>query len=178
MAAPRNNADLIARAQSGDGVAIELLLADCQGDLRRYAKRHCAVSEIDDAVQEALLIVSRHMKSLRSATSFAGWLFTIVRRECNRLSRRMFPYEALDEAAVETALAARSDADLRLELAAAIESLPSHYREIVLLRDFEELTMSELCARLGLSTPNAKSRLRRARALVREYLLGDETPPI
>ncbi len=175
MAAPKNDVDLVLRAQAGDGAAIELLLASCRKDVRRYATRHCVGSEIEDAVQETLFIVSRRMTSLRSATSFAGWLFSIVRRECHRLSRRMFAHEALDERAVEAALAARTDENLRLELAAAIESLPPHYREIVLLRDFEELTMSEFCDRLALTTPAAKSRLRRARSLIREYLLVDET---
>jgi len=60
---------------------------------------------------------------------------------------------------------------LRLDLAAALESLPAHYLEVILLRDFEELTIGEMAARLNDTTTAIKSRLHRARELIREYLL-------
>jgi RNA polymerase sigma factor (sigma-70 family) len=172
MAADRH--DLVISAQRGDARSIERLLAECRGDVRRYALRHCATSEIDDAVQETLLIVVRHMQSLKTAASFAGWLFTIVRRECQRLSRKMFSHEDLADEKIEAKLAERSNDELRLELAFALESLPAHYLEILLLRDFEELTISEICQRLNVTSATAKSRLRRGRLLVREYLLGGD----
>src|SRR5258708_11350897 len=81
---------LILAAQSGDTVALNRLLSVCQTDARRYARRHCAASDVDDAVQEALLILSRKVKGLKTVAAFSGWLFTIVRRECQRMSRRMF----------------------------------------------------------------------------------------
>jgi RNA polymerase sigma factor (sigma-70 family) len=172
LAADRH--DLILSAQRGDARSIDRLLAECRGDVRRYALRHCATSEIDDAVQEALLIVARHVRSLKTAASFAGWLFTIVRRECQRLSRKIFSHEDLADEKIETKLAERSNDELRLELAFALESLPAHYLEILLLRDFEELTISEICQRLNVTSATAKSRLRRGRLLVREYLLGGD----
>ncbi|MBI5263486.1 MAG: sigma-70 family RNA polymerase sigma factor [Bradyrhizobium sp.] len=174
MAIAVNRHHLIVRAQGGDPAALDQLLAECQSDARRYAMRHCVMSEIDDAVQEALLIVTRHVRSLESAASFAGWLFTIVRRECARLSRRMFGQEALDDDRVAADLAQRSSDELRVELASALESLPPHYLEMILLRDFEELTIAEICERLGLTVATAKARLHRARLLVREYLIGPE----
>jgi DNA-directed RNA polymerase specialized sigma24 family protein len=54
----------------------------------------------------------------------------------------------------------------------ALESLPAHYLEVVLLRDFEELTIAEIAERLDEQPGALKSRLHRARELVREYLLG------
>jgi RNA polymerase sigma factor (sigma-70 family) len=135
--------------------------------------RHCITSEIDDAVQETLLIVTRHVGALKSAAAFAGWLFTVVRRECARLSRKVFAHETFDDG-VAAELAQRPGDELRAELAAALDSLPAHYLEIILLRDFEELTIAEICARLGLSIAAAKARLHRARRLVREYLIGPE----
>lgn len=174
MAANRH--ELILCAQRGDPMALDKLLAECRSDVRRYAMRHCITSEIEDAVQETLLIVVRHMQSLKTAASFAAWLFAIVRRECRRLSRKMFFHEDLGDKKIETWLAGRSDDELRLELAFALESLPAHYLEIMVLRDFEELTMSEIGDRLDVTLATAKSRLRRARALVREYILGHDAP--
>jgi RNA polymerase sigma factor (sigma-70 family) len=54
----------------------------------------------------------------------------------------------------------------------ALESLPPHYREIILLRDFEELSIRELAQQLALTPAAVKSRLHRARQLMREYLLA------
>ncbi len=41
-----------------------------------------SLTEADDAVQEALLVISRKIKGLRAAAAFSSWLFTVVRREC------------------------------------------------------------------------------------------------
>lgn len=63
-----------------------------------------------------------------------------------------------------------ASATLSRDLAMALESLPAHYREILLLRDLEGLTIEELSDTLGLTRQAAKARLHRARALAREYL--------
>ena len=69
-------------------------------------------------------------------------------------------------------LACRTDESLRIDLIAALESLPAHYLEVILLRDFAELTISEMAVKLDMQVPGVKSRLHRARELVREYLVG------
>jgi RNA polymerase sigma factor (sigma-70 family) len=163
---------LIMAAQSGDTFALNQLLSVCQTDARRYARRHCAASDIDDAVQETLLVLSRKVKGLRAAAAFSGWLFTIVRRECQRLSRRMFGQDVSIEDLADAQLATRSDEGLHLDLIAALDSLPRHYLEVILLRDFAELTISEMAEKRGMQVPGVKSRPHRARELVREYLVG------
>lgn len=163
---------LIFAAQTGDPAAIGRLLAVCQADARRYAYRHCHVSDIDDAVQESLMIVARKVKGLKAAAAFSSWLFTVIKRECRKLQRTMLRTDPLPDDQAEQLLARRSDEALRVDLAAALESLPAHYLEVVLLRDFEELTIAEIAERLGENAGAIKSRLHRARELVREYLLG------
>jgi RNA polymerase sigma factor (sigma-70 family) len=163
---------LILAAQTGDPLALNRLLSVCQVDARRYARRHCAASDVDDAVQEALLILSRKVKGLKAAAAFSGWLFTIVRRECQRLSRRMFGQGPSAEDLADSQLALQSEEGLKLDLVRALESLPPHYLEVVLLRDFAELTIAEMAVKLDMQVPGVKSRLHRARELVREYLVG------
>lgn len=163
---------LILEAQTGNQVAISRLLVVCQADARRYARRHCHASDVDDAVQESLLIVSRKVSALKAAVAFSSWLFTVIRRECHKLERMMFKSDPLEEDVAEQQLACRSDGALQIDLARALESLPAHYLEVVLLRDFEELTIAEIAERLGEQAGAVKSRLHRARELVREYLLG------
>ena len=164
--------NLILAAQTGDQAAISRLLTVCQADARRYARRHCHVSDVDDAVQESLLIISSKVTSLKAAVAFSSWLFTVIKRECRKLERMMFKHEPLEDEVAEQQLACRTDDALRIDLAHALESLPAHYLEVVLLRDFEELTIAEIAERLGEQPGAVKSRLHRARELVREYLLS------
>jgi RNA polymerase sigma factor (sigma-70 family) len=84
----------------------------------------------------------------------------------------MFGLESSIEDLADEQLASRSDEGLHADLLAALESLPAHYLEVILLRDFAELTISEIGQKLGMQTPGVKSRLHRARELVREYLVG------
>lgn len=163
---------LLAAARAGDGQAMEALLRLARPDLRRYAQRHCLISDVDDAVQEALWVLSRKLHQLRALAAFSGWLLRTVQRECRRLGRVALRHDPYDEAAVDAWLARHDDDALRRELASAIESLPPHYREVLLLRDFEELTIGEIAARVGDSPSAVKSRLHRARTLAREYLLA------
>lgn len=164
--------NLIVAAQTGDQAAISRLLTVCQADARRYARRHCHVSDVDDAVQESLLIISRKVTSLKAAVAFSSWLFTVIKRECRKLERMMFKHEPLEDEVAEQQWACRTNEALRIDLAHALESLPAHYLEVVLLRDFEELTIAEIAERLGEQPGAVKSRLHRARELVREYLLN------
>jgi len=56
--------ELILAAQTGDTQALGRLLTSCQADIRRYARRHCLASEIDDAVQETLLVIAHKVSGL------------------------------------------------------------------------------------------------------------------
>ncbi len=158
---------LLEAASTGNPGALDQLLRICQPDIRRYARRNCLASDVDDAVQETLLILSRHLGSLRAIAAFSSWLFSIVRRECRRLEKKIFGFDSFDEANFLETMAPET---LRFEVVQAIESMPLHYREVIVLRDLEELTIGEMASRLGISVAAAKSRLHWARQLLREYL--------
>ncbi|MEO7220871.1 MAG: sigma-70 family RNA polymerase sigma factor [Devosia sp.] len=163
--------DLIDSARSGDADAIAALLAAAQPDIRRYARATCRTADVDDAVQDALCLVHRHVGSLRLVSAFSGWLFAVVKRECLRLARKVKgTFVSIETIEDDLRFASRPNPELRLDLAAAIQSLPAHYRETILMRDMEELTINEIAGRLGATREAVKARLHRARALVREYL--------
>ena len=160
-------------ASAGDREAIATLLAAAQPDIRRYARRTCrTTSDVEDAVQETLFVLYRHLSALRQIGSMSAWLFTVVHRQCLRLAAAIvgapLDIDALDR---EGRLASTTDAELRIDLANAIQSLPQHYRDVVLLRDFEERTVDEIASLLDLTREATKARLHRARAMLREYLL-------
>lgn len=164
------NTDDILAARDGDIAALQRVLVSSRQNLRRYAEYHCVVNDAEDAVQECMIQVSRHIGSLRVPESFASWMFRIVKRECNRLKRglRMLTGDAISEDILP--LKHFEPVDLRHDVAAALQSLPIHYREIILLRDIEGLSIQEIASRLAITPEATKSRLHRARVLAREYL--------
>ena len=164
--------ELIAAAQAGDSKSIALLLARAQPDIRRYAQYNCrTASDVEDAVQEVLILTYRKIASLRAVGAFSGWLLSMVRRTCWRLARSVFGNALpLDSFSDSGRLATRNDEELRLDLANAIQSLAEHYRQIVVMRDVEEMTIDEIAQALSLSREAVKGRLHRARGLIREYL--------
>jgi RNA polymerase sigma factor (sigma-70 family) len=172
MTVQRLDLELIDAARAGEPFALERLLVGARSDLRRYAQRSCLVSDIDDAVQESLLVLSRYVSSLRHPQAWAHWMFQIVRRQCHRLARMALRQDLWDDDATDALLATRTDEELRLDIASALESLPAGYREVILLRDFEGLTIGEMAKELHLSTGAVKGRLHRARELTREYLVS------
>ena len=163
---------LFASAQGGDPAALEQLLRVLQPDVRRYARRQChRATAIDDVVQEALIVVYRRLRTVRDPLALAGWIFRVVSRLC------MLPVlallrgvESLSEDGDAAAVAQVPVDELRMDLVRVLESLPAIYREMILLRDMEQLTIGEAAQRLQITREAVKSRLHRARALVREYL--------
>lgn len=167
----RYDLGVLKAARGGDSAAIESLLALAQPDIRRYARMKCGASEdAEDAVQHTLIRIYRKLDGLRMLSSFPGWLMAIVRRECARLARMSFGRVSLDEAALEHRLAWLPMDELRRDLSRSIQSLPEAYREIVLLRDVEMLTIDAIAERLSFTREAVKARLHRARKLMREYL--------
>ncbi|MTV38483.1 RNA polymerase sigma factor [Duganella radicis] len=159
-------------AHRGDPAALAQLLRLCQPDIRRYAQRNCLIGDVDDAVQEALLVLSRKLSSVRMLAAFSGWLFQVVKRECHRLARTALGHDPWDDERAEQWLAGQDTACLRIELIRALESLPADYLKVVLLRDFAELSIAEIAEETGDSVAAVKSRLHRARQMAREYLIG------
>lgn len=157
---------------AGESAALVRLLAATQPDIHRFARRHCrTATDAEDAAQEALWLLSRHVTMLRAAAALPAWLFRVVRRACLRLAHRSFAgHVALEVMADDIRLSQTPAEALRLDIADALASLPAHYRQVVLLRDVREMTVGDIGAALGLSREAVKGRLHRGRALLREYL--------
>ncbi len=162
--------DMVEAAKAGDAVALNALLAGSRQDLRRYAEYHCIVNDVEDAVQETLFTASRRLGDLRRTETFASWLFRIVKRECNRMRRgwRLLTNQDLD--VTLQSVMTPEPVELRIEISRAMAVLPTHYREILLMRDVDGLTLNETAEQLGLELAATKSRLHRARVVMRELL--------
>ena len=160
--------DLIAAAQAGSEEALLELLRLSRPQLRRYANRQCASDDVEEAVQDALWLLYRRVGALRTIGAFSAWLFQIIRRECLRRARKRHDHVEWNERQVSTLTTdGRSDEDLRIDLTRAISDLPQNYRETLILRDISGFSSEEAATRLGIPVAAAKSRLHRARHMVR-----------
>jgi RNA polymerase sigma factor (sigma-70 family) len=169
--------ELIESACAGEPEAIEQVLLQVQPALLRFAHRYCATpQDVEDAVQEGLWIVYQKIASLHAAAAFISWIFTIVRNECYRLLKRTRYVNDQDQWSDLTADTCEIDADLRHDVAVAIARLPLSYRQVLIMRDIEGRTAPETAAVLGLTIETVKSRLSRARGLLRQTLIECSKP--
>jgi len=161
--------------RKGNALAMEKLLQKLEPDLRRYARRSCSSADVDDAVQDAMLIIYQRAGALKFLVALSGWLFKIVLRICMRLKKGDAMNDHFDpEAHLDTnAISPSQTVILQRELTKMLMKIDTHYREILLLRDFLGYTAEETAERLNISIDAAKSRLHRARALARKELNDD-----
>jgi RNA polymerase sigma-70 factor (ECF subfamily) len=145
----------------------------------RQMVRMCGnADDADDVLSESLLNAYRAMHQLSDETAFQSWLAIIARRTCGRLKRRealapVLHLAELSEHGIEPASDAPSmdshliEEETKACLLQVMAELPPLYREVYELRDVQDLPASEVAERLGISVAAVKSRLHRARALVR-----------
>ena len=189
-AAESSDEALAARAAAGDDSAFEALVVRYQHRVFRLACRLTCETDAPDVVQDTFLQVYRHVSTFRGEAQFSTWLYRIATNAglMHRRARARRPAEPLDE------FLPRFDAEGRLEdtpealriasridelldrrvlatkTQAAIEGLPSLYREAFVLRDLEELSTDEVAQVLGVEPATIRQRVHRARLMVREYL--------
>jgi len=143
--------------------------------------------DAEDAAQEAVLKALKNLRNFRAESKFSTWLISIAINEARGRLRhaRVLRIESLDtlqqdeEGAPVPAIIsdwrevpsqALERKELREMLQAAVASLPTIYRETVLLRDVEELSIAETAAMLGVREGVVKTRLLRARLMLQKIL--------
>jgi RNA polymerase sigma-70 factor (ECF subfamily) len=145
-------------------------------------------NDAEDLVQETYLKALRGFASFQSGTNFRAWIFQILRNSFlssrSKLDRRMTvamdseedgPELAVDSETPETILMNRSNSKL---VQRAIEDLPVHYRETLLLCEVEDMSYQEIAEVLSIPIGTVMSRLARARKAVRQSLLSAPNPPL
>lgn len=155
-------------------------VAELRGAVRRFiGARVKSAALADDLTQDTFVKVLRQLPRVRDPRRIMGWVFQIARHEVADHFRRARPTELFEEkhdvaAPARPDVTDREEARLREDLAAYIRSvvyqLPPVYREALLLTDYEGLSQIELAERIGRSVSAAKSRVQRARAMVRETI--------
>jgi RNA polymerase sigma-70 factor (ECF subfamily) len=153
----------------------ESLVRQHKDAVYRQMVRVCGHKEdAEDAVASALMLAFRSAEQLSSDEAFRTWLGTIGKRVCSRMRSHPSIQMAL-EYADEHGIIDNHVNDFEMEIlkrcvSDAVEALPDFYRAVYVKCELDEATVPEAAAELGISHSAAKSRLLRARAIVRERL--------
>ena len=143
-------------------------------------------TEAEDLVQETCLRALRGMDGLRSNDSAKSWLFTILRNIwLNQLRHRRTVPELIELDADENSASEPTDstqdphADYvsqveREQVQAAIRQLPVEFREIIILREYEELSYQEIAALLGIGQSSVRNHLSRGLTKLQTAVGGTE----
>lgn len=146
--------------------------------LRRYARAltHDA-SATDDLVQNCLMRALTRAHLWQPGTNLRAWLFTILHNQhVNdvRRERRAHLAMPIEDAAGLLWEAPKQPVALQLrDLGRALDHLPAHQRETLLLAGLDDMSYDELARRMGVSVGTVRSRLNRGRRRLRE-LHGEE----
>jgi RNA polymerase sigma-70 factor, ECF subfamily len=178
---------LIQRIRDGDHEAFYELIRP--HERRVYAAAFGILrnpADADDCAQEAVLKAFKNIRQFRSEAKFSTWLIQIAINEARMRRRKgradlMEPMEK--DKGEEGAYMPRDFADwreipsevlerkeIREKLADALASVGQIYREVFVLRDMEQLSIEETAKALGISTASVKTRLLRARLMLRDLL--------
>jgi RNA polymerase sigma-70 factor, ECF subfamily len=179
-------AELVARAQARDADAFRAIMQACNRRLYRIARGILRNdSDAEDAVQEAYVRAFTHLHDFRGDASLATWLSRIVMNEALGRLRLRRPTVAFSEGEasgpeaeiIQFPHTARSDPETTMaqrELLQLVEQatdkLPEAYRIVFITRVIEGMSVEEAAELLGLRPETVKTRLHRARRLVREQL--------
>jgi RNA polymerase sigma-70 factor (ECF subfamily) len=143
-------------------------------------------ADAEDSAQEAMLKAFRHIRQFRAEARFSTWLIQIAVNEA-RMRRRKEHAELIEPIAArrdeegnytprdfadwrEIPSEALERKEIREKLAEALASLGEIYREVFMLRDMQHLSIEETALALGISVASVKTRLLRARLMLRDLL--------
>jgi RNA polymerase sigma-70 factor (ECF subfamily) len=159
--------------------------------MRRYNQRLYRVArailrddgEAEDVMQDAYVRAYQHLAQFAGKAAFSTWLTRIAVNEALARKRRRGRQEGLEvvETREDRMVTPESSSmvdpesraaqlQIRQLLEDAIAALPEDYRTIIILRDVEEMDVAETAASLGVSEAVVKTRLHRARAVLRKEL--------
>jgi RNA polymerase sigma-70 factor, ECF subfamily len=188
--------DLLDRLRAGDEAAFAWLVHRYSGKVYTIGLSMLRnEQDARDVLQETFLNVHRRIDTFRGEASLGSWIGRIATNNAlmKLRTRRRKPETSLDvkvpggggetrerEIVDFSPLADKvsENKELGRRIRAAVDALPDNYRTVLVLADYREMPMRDIAEALGLTVPNVKTRLHRARLAVRQslstYLAGDE----
>ncbi len=171
------DAEIVERVRAGETALFEILMRRHNQRIYRVARAVIKdEADTEDVMQQAYINAFTHLSQFQDRSQFSTWLTRITVHEALARRRKRKPEETPEDV-METLTSPQPDperqayaAELRRVLEAAVDSLPETYRLVFMLRDIEGLSTSETAAGLELGDEAVKTRLHRARAMVRSAI--------
>ena len=166
---------LAARASRGDRRALEVLLDRHVDRIHAVCRRVVAHPEDAlDATQEAMIAIARGIDRFDGRAAFSTWCYRVATNaaldELRRRRRRPVPAHPDGPQPVAPGAAIEDRVGARLDVDAALRTLPDEFRVAVVLRDLCDLDYAEIAEVLDVPPGTVRSRISRGRALLVERL--------
>jgi RNA polymerase sigma-70 factor, ECF subfamily len=173
--------ELLRRVLDGDTGLFEVIIRRYNQRLYRVVRAILgSANDVEDAMQQAYLNAFVHLDQFADRASFSTWLTKIAVHEALARARSRRPAASalpIDEMAMDDAASTQPNpehqafaGELRRMLESAVDALPQDYRVVFMLRQIEGLSTQETADSLEINEDTVKTRLHRARALLREEL--------
>jgi len=176
------DSEIVRRVRGGDRALFEVLMR--RHNQRIYRAARAIVkdeTEVEDVMQQAYINAFLHLHQFEERAEFSTWLTRIALNEAFARRQKLRTIESITAnvdadrgAFMDTIRSPQPDPErqayaqeLRRVLEDAVDELPETYRAVFMLRDVEGLSTSETSAGLGLGEEAVKTRLHRARAMIR-----------
>ena len=143
--------------------------------LRQYIARRAPADVVDDLLSDVFVKVHTRIDTLEDGDRLAPWLYQIARNTITDHHRkRRLDSRPIGDFDLQQVEDDEPDAAARLAdgLRSMIDTLPDRYRQALVLTELEGLTQAEMGEALGLSVSGAKSRVQRAREMLKAELLA------
>ena len=184
VVAPLSDQALLTRAAAGDLEAFGVIYGRYRQVVYRFARAMTGTADAaDDITHDAFLAVLGEAARFDARrASLSTYLYGIVRNLCRAHLRRSSRLQSMDGHA-SAWLATNggdplADAQMAALVRRALATLPSRYRELVLLCDLHELSYADAAHVVGTSVPAVRSRLHRGRRLLRAAVSSQLVPPV
>lgn len=162
--------EAVENLKKGSAEAFQILYHKYHNRVYRFCLRMLGSETLaKDAFQETFVKVYEKRESF-NGDNFAAWLFTIARHICYNMIRAKKSHSSFDETFHEGRTQRNTDFGLKKALEESIASLPTALREAFILREYEELSYSEISDILDIDLSLAKIRVFRARKQLRQIL--------
>lgn len=185
---PMSDEDLMSQFQAGSVEAFDILVSRYKDPLTNYIYRFVGdIKECEDLLQETFLRVYRNRHSYRRIARFSTWLYTIAgnlaRSEYRKRKRRRISSlqsinkndEEYEMEVPDETFSPDKDAESTIQdfyIQEALSQIPEEFREVVVLRDVQQLSYEEIADITGLPMGTVKSRINRGRTKL-QILLRD-----
>lgn len=180
-----NERELIARLQKRDEAAFEELIRQYEKKVYTLCFRMCGNSEdAEEAAQDAFLALWRGIDRFRQESSLSTWIYRLATNACiDTLRRRKkqsgsvsLDDEELFVDAVDTSPQPQETVEHRETqklLQEGLSALPEEYRKVLILREIEGLSYTEIAESASIELGTVKSRISRGRSFLRNFLSGN-----